>query len=120
MLYDYSGCYAKGGEGTTVYPAFLYHHEMPLVPMYDVGKIGFVAQLLPGKFYADRPQTDTLGRIADAQQRNPLPRNVASFPQSLQRIPFAVKLRDDFQARRAAVHCVELGVVRERHWIYIS
>ena len=45
MLYDYSGCYAKGGEGTTVYPAFLYHHEMPLVPMYDVGKIGFVAEL---------------------------------------------------------------------------
>ena len=94
MLYDYSGCYAKGGEGTTVYPAFLYHHEMPLVPMYDVGKIGFVAQLRPGKFYTYRPQTDT---------------------QILQGVVPTVKRGDNSQARRAAVHRIKLSIVGKTH-----
>ena len=115
MLYDYSGCYAKGGEGTTVYPAFLYRHEMPLVPMYDVGKIGFVAELLPCEFYTDRPQTDTFSRIADTQQRNALPRDMAAITQILQGVVPTVKRGDNSQARRAAVHRIELNIIGERH-----
>jgi hypothetical protein len=57
---------------------------MPLVPMYDAGKIGFVAKLLPCEFYTDRPQTDTFSRIADTQQRNALPRDMAAITQILQ------------------------------------
>ena len=115
MLYDYSGCYAKGGEGTTVYPAFLYHHEMPLVPMYDVGKIGFVAELLPCEFYTDRPQTDTFSRIADTQQRNAFPRDMAAITQILQGVVPAVKCSDNSQACRAAIHRIELNIIWERH-----
>ena len=65
MLYDYSGCYAKGGELPAFLLDFIDDHKMSLVPMYDAGKISFVAQLLPGEFYTDRPQTDTFSRIAD-------------------------------------------------------
>ena len=79
--------------------------------MYDAGKIGFVAQLLPGEFYTDRPQTDTLGSIADTQQRNALPRDMAAITQILQGIMPTVKRGDDSQARRTAIHRIELNVV---------
>ena len=93
---------------------------MSLVPMYDAGKIGFVAQLLPGEFYTDRPQTDTLGSIADTQQRNALPRDMAAITKVLQGIMPTVKCSDNSQARRAAVHRIELNIVGERHRLNTS
>ena len=64
---------------------------MSLVPMYDAGKIGFVTQLLPGEFYTDRPQTNTLGSITDTQQRNALPRDMAAITKVLQGLMPTVK-----------------------------
>ena len=83
--------------------------------MYDTGKIGFVAQLLPREFYTDRSQTDTLGSITDTQQRNAFPRDMAAITQILQGVVPAVKCSDDSQARRAAVHQIELGIVGKTH-----
>ena len=83
---------------------------MSLVPVYDAGKIGFVAQLLPGEFYTDRPQTDTLGSITDTQQRNAFPRDMAAITQILQGVVPTVKRGDNSQARRAAVHRIELRI----------
>ena len=83
--------------------------------MYDVGKIGFVAELLPCEFYTDRPQTDTFSRIADTQQRNALPRDMAAITQILQGVVPTVKRGDNSQACRAAIHRIELNIIGERH-----
>ena len=84
--------------------------------MYDTGKIGFVAQLLPREFYTDRSQTDTLGSITDTQQRNAFPRDMVAITQILQGVVPTVKCNDNSQARRAAIHRIQLCIPRETHY----
>ena len=87
--------------------------EVPLIPVDDARQRRDLAQLQPRELHRGRPQPDTFGCIADAQQRYTLTGDVATFPQRLQGVVAAEELRDDFQRRRTAVHRIELGVVGE-------
>ncbi len=62
------------------------HDEVLLVPMDDARQICLVAQLLPRELDARRTESDSLGGIADAQQRNALARDMALLAETLQRI----------------------------------
>ena len=88
---------------------------MLLVPVDDARQVGFVAQLMPRDLDARSTETDRLRSIADPQQRDAFARDVAPLAQILQRVMPAVELRDNPQRRRAAIHCIELGIVREPH-----
>ena len=58
--------------------------KVPLVPMHDARHRHFVAQLLPSDPYPGSPEADGFGSIADAQQGNPLPGDMAPLAQGLQ------------------------------------
>lgn len=52
--------------------------------MHDARHRHLIAQLLPGDLYPGGPKADGFGRIADTQQGNPLPGDMASLAQGLQ------------------------------------
>jgi len=81
--------------------------------MQDTGKICIFYQLFKSDFYANSAESDCFGRIADAEHGNPLAGDETLFPQSLQRIGAPVIFGNHAQARRAAIHGVELAVKGE-------
>ena len=72
-----------------------------------------VPQLRPGDLHSCSAEANALGRIAYAQERHALARDMASLAEVLQAVALAVEPRHDPQARGAAVHGVQLLVVWE-------
>lgn len=67
--------------------------------------------------YADAPQPQLFCRFADAQHGHAFAGDERLFPQSFQRITFAMEGGNHAQAGGTAVHLVMLGVVGEGfHW----
>ena len=91
------------------------HHEMLLVPVDDARHVCLVAKLFPCDFDARGTEADRFRGVADPEQRDPFAREVAPLAQILKRVVPPVVLRHDPQRRRPAVHCIELGIVREPH-----
>ena len=87
-------------------------HKMVLFPMYDAGQ-GCLTQLLKRNMHANGAEADALGGGADAEHAHPLPPDEALLPERLQRVVPAIVLGHHPQARRSAVHGVELLVIRE-------
>lgn len=63
--------------------------------------------------HADGAEADTLGGGADAEHTHTLSSNIALLPECLQRVVLAIMLGHHPQARRPAVHGVELVVIWE-------
>ena len=73
--------------------------------MHNAG-MGRLHQLLKTQSGAQRPETDALGGIADAQHRDANTGVFAALTQGVKGIRLAVVLGDHAQARGAAVHGV--------------
>lgn len=63
--------------------------------------------------HADGAEADALGGGADAEHTHTLSSNIAFLPECLQRIVLAIMLGHHPQARRPAVHRIELVVIWE-------
>lgn len=94
---------------------------MVLFPVHDAGQ-GCLAELLERDVHADSAEADALGGGADAEHAHALAPNEALLPERLQRIVPAVVLGNHPQARRPAVHGIELVIVWKllTHQLYIS
>ena len=77
-----------------------------------------LAELLERDVHADSAEADALGGGADAEHAHPLPPDEALLPERLQRVVLAIMLGNHPQARRPAVHGIEL-VVMGKHCCYI-
>lgn len=86
------------------------YHKVPLVPVDDARKRRLFFELLPRKLGADGPKANVLGRLADAEQGDPLAVDPTFGPECVQGIISTVMVRHHPKASRPAVHLVMLSV----------
>src|SRR5690606_31292603 len=89
------------------------HHKMPPFPVDDAGQRHLITQLFPGKAVAFSTKPDIFGCLANSQHGNSFAGNIRLAAQILQTVAFAVISGYHPQAGRAAVHGIELFIMRK-------
>ena len=89
-------------------------HKVVLVPMQDARQRYVLFQLLQRDTDPRSTETDGFRRITDAQHGNSFTGNKRTCTEGLQGVSLTIVLRNHAKAGRAAIHSVQLEVMRER------